>query len=234
MNIPARISKAFFTHLMAVAAALTLALGASATVRAEPLGAFGNVEVRSDNLASFTKWRNMLARYEQQRKDPAVFCESARDCPLTAWRRLIERLRHAPREKQLAEVNRFFNRVPYASDRDVWNQPDYWATPYELLTRKGDCEDYAAAKLLTLRLLGVPEEEMRLMIVRDHALGGVVHAVLEVRHGEERFVLDNQMRDVTRETDIAHYKPIFSINQAAWWSYRLPGEEGGTLPAGGE
>ena len=93
--------------------------------------------------------------------------------------KLVADLATASTEKKLRTVNTFFNRyVRYATDQLLHKQVDYWQTLDETLASgKGDCEDYALAKYLTLRKLGVPEEHLRLgwVFIRQ---GNVAHMVL--------------------------------------------------------
>jgi predicted transglutaminase-like cysteine proteinase len=67
--------------------------------------------------------------------------------------------------EKLQAVNAFFNRhIRYGEDIEVWGQLDYWASPLETLERgAGDCEDFALAKYFTLRLLGIAENNLRLV-----------------------------------------------------------------------
>ena len=93
--------------------------------------------------------------------------------------KLVADLATASTEKKLRAVNTFFNRyVRYATDQLLHKQVDYWQTLNETLASgKGGCEDYALAKLLTLRKLGIPEEHLRLgwVFIRQ---GHVAHMVL--------------------------------------------------------
>ena len=41
------------------------------------------------------------------------------------------------------------NRSPYIVDPINWGVKDYWESPGQFFSRKGDCEDYAIAKYLT-------------------------------------------------------------------------------------
>jgi predicted transglutaminase-like cysteine proteinase len=164
-------------------------------------------EIRSTNLSAFVKWTSMLPRYQNEARDSRID-------------NMVASLRGKPVVKQLQEVNRFYNAVPYVEDIDNWGVSDYWATPQEMLSRGGDCEDYAIAKYLALKALGVPESQMRITIVQDNNLGGIIHAVLEVRHAGERYILDNQATEMVSATRIYHYRPIYAINTTAWWAYR--------------
>tara|TARA_Y100000588_G_scaffold358653_1_gene417010 strand:+ start:811 stop:1143 length:333 start_codon:yes stop_codon:yes gene_type:complete len=74
--------------------------------------------------------QNMLAVLEQEYGPQA----QKRGQALLA---LIEKFHDKDRDIQLAAVNKFFNRFPYVSDSEMWQQEDYWATPTEFLGRKG-------------------------------------------------------------------------------------------------
>jgi predicted transglutaminase-like cysteine proteinase len=88
-----------------------------------------------------------------------------------------------------------------------------------MMKRGGDCDDYSIAKYISLKRLGVPESNMRIIILQDNNLGGIMHAVLEVKVGGKPYLLDNQAKAVTAEEDIFHYRPIYAINRTAWWTY---------------
>jgi len=66
----------------------------------------------------------------------------------------------------LSAVNRHYNAFPYVPDQVAGKPGDDWESPLTFLQRSGDCEDYAIAKYLTLALLGVPESEMAILIMR--------------------------------------------------------------------
>jgi predicted transglutaminase-like cysteine proteinase len=58
-----------------------------------------------------------------------------------------------------------------------------WSTPLErFTTRRGDCEDYAIAKYVALKLAGVDDEDLRLIIVRDLVVSEK-HAIVATRWG---------------------------------------------------
>lgn len=120
---------------------------------------------------------------------------------------------------QVEGINAFFNHLTYVEDSENWQQKDYWATPFEMFARGGDCEDYAIAKYLALKELGISEHSMRIVIVMDNNLG-ILHAVLEVRLNDTRYILDNQISTVIEEEKIAHYTPIYGINTQQWWAYK--------------
>lgn len=196
-----------------------LALTAAAPARAQDYPSlFGTTETRSDNLAMFPKWTSMLARWERERPSLTTACEPTptERCLLQSWRRFLDGLRGLDRMAQIREVNRRMNLAPYIEDRDNWGMQDYWETPGEFFTRSGDCEDYAIAKYLSLRLLGFSPAELRIAVVQDTNLN-LTHSVLIVYQGGQALVLDNQIAEVVPAATIRHYQPFYTINEEHWW-----------------
>jgi len=182
---------------------------------------FINREIKSDNIAMFTKWTDVLARYDEKSKSLEEVCSNERydTCKLRGWKQELEKLRQKPLIEQIDGVNRLVNAYPYIEDIVNWGIGDYWETPYEFQDRNGDCEDYAFAKFVSLRALGVGNDKLRMEIVQDLNLGGVIHAILIVFVEDEVYVLDNQIKQVMLAVDIYHYKPIYSINEEHWWRH---------------
>lgn len=172
---------------------------------------------RHGDLSAFSKWTSLMPRYNSQ-KSAAGKCTDD-DCPAARWEALIVEQKGKPVREQVDAVNRFFNAVDYVEDSANYGKDDYWATPYEFMKKGGDCEDYAIAKYITLKRLGVSEGSMRIVILQDNNLGGIMHAVLEVKLGGKQYLLDNQARSVTEAASIFHYRPIYAINRSAWWTY---------------
>lgn len=124
-------------------------------------------------------------------------------------------------------VNTFFNEaVVYANDLETWNQTDYWATPLELLKAgAGDCEDFAIAKYFTLRFLGVPDSQLRLVYARALLTEGIIsHMVLTYESAEGPIVLDNL---ITETKSVAHRPdliPVYSFNEEGLYLPSVKGE----------
>lgn len=144
---------------------------------------------------------------------------------LEAWFALIERLRPADLETRLREVNDFFNRrIRWLDDIDIWRKEDYWATPLETLGRgQGDCEDFSIAKYITLKELGVTEDELRLIYVRARIGRSSItqaHMVLGYYEtaGSEPLVLDNLVPSITRGSLRTDLDPLFSFNGRGLWA----------------
>ena len=83
----------------------------------------------------------------------------------------------------------------------------------------GNCKDYAIAKYYSLRALGIPAERLRVIVLQDLNLGGIIHAVLGIYDGDKLLILDNQVKQVMPALKIYHYRPIYGINEDHWWEY---------------
>jgi len=202
---------------------ILLLVGGTPTANAGGRGLFGYDEMRSTKLAPFAKWRGTLDRYFRERKLEGGSCESSsfNKCHLKDWKGFLGSIRGGGALTQLDAVNRYMNRAPYITDPVNYNMPDYWATPRQFFIKDGDCEDYAIAKYLSLRALGWPASKMRIVVLQDTNLR-LAHAVLVVFHAGRTYVLDNQIRQLVTDDRIRHYRPIYSINESAWWLHRRP------------
>ena len=185
---------------------------------------FGTVEVRNDNLTPFPKWTGMLERLfaKQGTIDGSCTATTFNKCHQERWQALLDAERGKPLLEQLQAVNRFMNETRYIVDPINWGVRDYWATPRQFFSKNGDCEDYAIAKYVTMKQLGVPARDMRIVVLQDLNLS-VAHAVLAVFVEGRVMIMDNQIKQVVNDRTIRHYRPIFSINEEAWWLHRPPG-----------
>jgi len=142
------------------------------------------------------------------------------------WRTLLRETQGLPEPEKIKRVNTFFNRlIAFREDAEIWGTADYWATPLETLGRaSGDCEDFTIAKYVTLKLLNVPIERMRLIYVRakiggPHSTISQAHMVLGyyAAPGEEPLVLDNLITDIRPASRRSDLQPVFSFNSDGLW-----------------
>ncbi len=200
-----------------VPARITLAsvnTNAFKSVKAYP-SLFGATEKKSKNLKAFTKWSGMFDRFEKELNKPSA------NKIITDLKAELASYKSDSIHAMAKDVNAMMNKQKYIVDNKNWGQSDYWATPIEFLTRGGDCEDFAIAKYVALRALGVPENRLRIAIVQDKKKN-IPHAILIVYTEQGAHILDNQIKTVKHVNTVAHYKPIFSINREAWWLHTTP------------
>jgi predicted transglutaminase-like cysteine proteinase len=126
-----------------------------------------------------------------------------------------------PAEVPECPTYRFVNGWEYRTDVANYGRSDYWATPFEFFRRSGDCEDYAIAKYRSLRLLGLPADQLRMVVVQD-VVRDLPHAVLAVYLEDEVYILDNQTDAVLPQARVPHYVPYYSVNEVTRWAHTPP------------
>ncbi len=138
---------------------------------------------------------------------------------------------------RLQVINQFFNRrIQFRDDAEVWGQPDYWASPLELLEKgQGDCEDYVIGKYFSLLAMGMPTAKLRLVYVRAQlgGAGGTVQAHMVLAYypslaasavnagtgipQAEPLILDNLITDIRPASRRPDLSPVFSFNSEGLW-----------------
>lgn len=128
-------------------------------------------------------------------------------------------LRDLSPTERVAVVNRFVNaRVSFVDDSRQYRSADVWQTASDTLRRgRGDCEDYAIAKLQLLRAAGIGADDLYLVIAKD-LVRRSDHAVLVVRAGGRLMLLDNMTDRITDATVQQDYRPVITYAAAggAW------------------
>lgn len=141
-----------------------------------------------------------------------------------AWRKLMDDVKGLPDADKLNRVNTFFNRrVLYKTDQEVYSVEDYWATPLEFFGRgSGDCEDFAISKYMTLLMLGIKNENLRLVYVRlkNGTAPPIAHMVLGyyAQPTEEPVILDNMVSSIRPASMRPDLSPVFSFNSEGLWA----------------
>jgi len=142
---------------------------------------------------------------------------------VAAWRQLMEESRALPEQDKLTKVNTFFNRrMLFQDDIVVWQAADYWATPLEFMGRSaGDCEDFSIAKYITLQMLGIGNDKLRLVYVRakSGSTVSIAHMVLGYypQPTAEPQILDNLISSVRPASQRPDLVPVFSFNSDGLW-----------------
>jgi predicted transglutaminase-like cysteine proteinase len=147
------------------------------------------------------------------------------------WRQMLSAAGGSAEEGWIQTVNDFFNqRIIFAEDVEIWNVPDYWATPLETLGRgQGDCEDFSIAKYLSLKMLGVASEKLRLTYVKARIGGSQsrisrAHMVLSYypTPDSEPLILDNLISDIRPASQRPDLFPVFSFSSESLWAGSNP------------
>ncbi|WP_438866090.1 cysteine protease LapG [Pseudomonas abieticivorans] len=136
------------------------------------------------------------------------------------WQRLLATDKQLSEPEKLKVVNLFFNhQIHYAEDIDVWHVEDYWATPVEALWKgQGDCEDYAIAKYMTLRHLGVDRDKLRITYVKALQQNRA-HMVLTYYASPNAMplVLDSLMDPIKPASQRPDLLPVYAFNGEGLW-----------------
>ena len=181
-------------------------------------GLFGTRETYSSSIDRFYKWTSMLHRWTAERREARQPCTLGQitGCEPREWRHIVDLLTPLDLRAKIDTVNTLVNHFPYTPSAANWSDPNYWETPFEFLARSGQCQDYAIAKFMLLRAAGVPNELLRVVVLRDRRLG-LDHAVTVAYVDGEPLMLDNQIAEVVPVGSIHHYQPYYSINETGWW-----------------
>ena len=144
------------------------------------------------------------------------------------------RLAALPVRVRVDQANRWINaHIAYASDIDVYGVADYWAGLAEALSHgRGDCEDFAIAKMQLLAAAGVPARDMYLTLVRD-LRRQADHAVLVVRVGQDAYVLDSDEDTLLKPAELKRFRPVVAFSEDGRWIFGRRTQEGEAAMAAG-
>jgi predicted transglutaminase-like cysteine proteinase len=132
-------------------------------------------------------------------------------------------LRGRDERAKLEAVNRYVNAsIAFVDDSRQFGVADKWDTANASLARgRGDCEDYAIAKLAMLRRAGFADRDLYFVVLKD-LVRRADHAVLVVRSEGRFLVLDNGTETLVDSAAIRDYRPIltFTAGQRFTHGYR--------------
>jgi predicted transglutaminase-like cysteine proteinase len=175
---------------------------------------FGLNAVRVTFGDILTKWNGVEADIRAESEILARCRDSMALCPAAAQKFLAviaDGRAHAGRAR-IGVVNRAINlAISPMSDFAQWGVLDRWSAPLATLaTGRGDCEDYAIAKYVALREIGIAEDDLRLVIVRD-TTAQEDHAVVTVRIEGSWIVLDNRWLTLVEDNEMRRMVPLFVL-----------------------
>jgi predicted transglutaminase-like cysteine proteinase len=178
----------------------------------EPFGLF---TFRAPEGLLWEKWSVVEAKMRAEAKLVEACRSDDRQCA-NASRKFIafaESTGIADVRTRVETINRQINQaIRYVSDFEQHGVADLWSSPLETLAAgTGDCEDYAIAKFAVLLDVGIPEKDLRVLLVRDMAVRQD-HAVLAVRVDGRWLVLDNRRSGLSETNDLPNFMPLFAID----------------------
>ncbi len=121
---------------------------------------------------------------------------------------------------RLGEINRAINlAIRPMSDLAQYGKIDVWSSPLVTFAHgAGDCEDYAIAKFVALRLAGIAPDDLRIVVMRD-TIGGEDHAVAAARLDGRWLMLDNRRMAMVEDAYVRNYRPLFVIDHYGVMQY---------------
>lgn len=132
------------------------------------------------------------------------------------WTELVDQIPDLPHLDPLDLVNRWVNwHVRYIDD----SNGDDWSAPAPTMLRGfGDCEDFSIAKMALLRAVGIPDDQMFLVLLRDRHRR-IDHAVLAVRRDGQTWIMDNRTDKLLPQELVTDYAPTMSFSGPYMWIY---------------
>ena len=127
---------------------------------------------------------------------------------------IVDNARAREGRARLGEINRAINlAIRPMSDLAQYGAIDVWSSPLVTFANgAGDCEDYAIAKFVALRLAGISPDDLRIVIMRD-TIRGEDHAVAAARLDGHWLMLDNRRMAMVEDAYVRNYRPLFVIDQ---------------------
>jgi len=168
------------------------------------------------------KWRGVAHKLEDERVQLAL-CDGDRErCVSEAalkFLRIVDAGRQRQGRARLGEINRAINlAIRPMEDLEQYGEVDVWSSPLVTFnTGAGDCEDYAIAKYVALQMVGIPAEDLRIVVVID--ADGKGHAVTSVRSDGRWLILDNQLTAIVEDVNAHTYRARFVIEESGVMEY---------------
>lgn len=169
------------------------------------------------------KWLGVERKLDDERVQLALCDGDRARCVSPAalqFLAIVDNARAREGRARLGEVNRAINlAIRSTSDMAQYGQIDVWSSPLvTFATGAGDCEDYAIAKFVALRLAGVSPDDLRIVVMRD-TIHGEDHAVAMARLDGHWLTLDNRRMAMVEDADVRNYRPLFVIDDQGVMRY---------------
>jgi predicted transglutaminase-like cysteine proteinase len=181
------------------------------------------------DASAWPAWARTLEQHERDRNAIRECLANEQSChgKLKSLRYVINRGAELNRERQLKLVNRYINKRRYRRDRRKTSPSvvpggeaslkNHWVGLLGFLKRGGDCEDFASAKYFLLRELGVPAEDLRVLVTWERKARDY-HAVLAVRREDgSSWLLESD--DTIVRGNQRRYRFIYALNEKGIWDH---------------
>ena len=187
----------------------------------------------ADYLAPASQWPAWYATVTRASDEANVIracLENKGQCErwLRSLHVIVDRSRALSHKQQLEIVNRYINQHRHyrrdrrSRDATPWGDEavfTQWSTLLEFLQKGGDCEDYATAKYMILRLLGYSAEALRIVVVYDRKTREY-HAVVAVNDDQGNVRLLDIDNRIYRGKPAA-YRYIYAVNENSIWDHSV-------------
>jgi predicted transglutaminase-like cysteine proteinase len=205
------------------ATAGTPELSAALELAGPPAEPFGLSTSPVSGGGLLAKWLAVAHGIDDERVQLAL-CDGGRErCASDAalkFLAIVDDARALEGRARLGGINRAINlAIRSMSDLAQWGEVDVWSSPLvTFATGAGDCEDYAIAKFVALRLAGIAAADLRLIVLHD-TIRGEGHAVAAVRLDGHWLILDNRRMAMVEDSDLRNYRPLFAIGESGVTRY---------------
>jgi predicted transglutaminase-like cysteine proteinase len=197
-------------------AAATLNLSGPIDLRDSSAEPFGLLTSQSSGGGLRDKWLGVEHELDDELLVLALCQEDRLRCrslPALQFLAIVDNAKAREGRARLGEINRAINlAIRPVSDLVQYGSIDVWSSPLATFARgAGDCEDYAIAKLVALRVSGIAAEDLRLVILRD-TIRQEDHAVVAARLDGRWLMLDNRRMAMVEDAQLRNYRPTFVID----------------------
>src|ERR1700722_6752822 len=187
---------------------------------AEPFGLFVS-KVSSGALRE--KWLGVERKLDDERVQLALCVGECERCVSPAALQLlaiVDNARARDGRARLGEINRAINlAIRPMSDFAQYGEIDVWSSPLVPFAHgAGDCEDYAIAKFVALRLAGIAPGDLRIVIMRD-TIRGEDHAVAAARLEGRWLTLDNRRMAMIEDAQVRNSRKTLVNDQTGIMQY---------------
>jgi predicted transglutaminase-like cysteine proteinase len=162
------------------------------------------------------KWLGVENKLDDERVQLAL-CDGDREhCASDAalkFLSIVDAGRQREGRARLGEINRAINlSIRPVDDLVQYGQVDFWSSPLVTFYHgAGDCEDYAIAKYVALRMAGIAAEDLRIIVMVD-TFRHEGHAVTAARLDGHWLILDNRRTAMIEDSYLRNYRPLFVID----------------------
>jgi predicted transglutaminase-like cysteine proteinase len=220
----------WFGQVTDLAAGTLISPGALDLIRksAEPFGLFAS-RISGGGLQE--KWMGVERKLDDERVQLALCDGDRARCVSPAalqFLGIVDNARAREGRARLGEINRAINlAIRPMSDMAQYGQIDVWSSPLATFaTGAGDCEDYAIAKFVALRMAGVSPDDLRIVVIRN-TIYGEDHAVTMARLEGHWLALDNRRMSMVEDADLRNSRPLFVIDDHGVMRYDDPSPQAG-------